>query len=398
MAYFDPDFVIVASGRNITKDVFSWALNERDNDSSSLSFSVQNQYFQYDGAFNNNNPCWIMFGYRDNMSPRVNMTIKSVQETYDDGHIAIQITAYDELEKLDGGNMRGCFAKGTDAKQAISDTIKAGTGGRAKANVNVTAPKMAEWMRIPVMNQTYLRAIDDLAKMCQDPACSDFGGVDKSLYGEAPQKPDSFKGSVVAGTTQVPSVNNAGIDNRDCSKEGAAEDDTRNIIDANRSRNASQAGHTGTIKATIKLLGYPQFRAHRCVTVLNVGRGSGLWYVESVKHSWTVDGGFYTEASLLRGDNRKAKKGGLCNAPRPMVLHAEIYNRIPTIYCGPRKTESSSQAKFTYGDGQNMTKFVVTEDGTKNKGKGQGSHQKGKLRDKKSTEAAGFESSSSSSL
>ena len=124
------------------------------------------------------------------------------------------------------------------------------------------------------------------------------------------------------------------------------------------------------------------------MTLLNVGRGSGVWFVKSVNHHWQVSSGFVTHAQLVRGDNEKAQGGGKCNAPRPMVIHSEIYNQERTVYCGPRKTDAENQATFTYGDGQNLISFHVTENGAKNK-KGAGTDTKGKLRDKKETARSG---------
>lgn len=387
---FDPDFLIIGSGIDVTHDVFTWTLNEHDDDTSTLSFSVQNQNFDYDYAFNINDQASIVFGYPGNMSPSVNMTIKEIEPAYAISQHTIRVTAYCDVEKLDGDTMRGHFNRGVDTKTAIENTLKAAVPG-VTPNVNITPPTMQQDFRHPVAGQTPYQSISFQLNMSQDPLAPSAPDVDKSLYASGLMGNfGGWDGTANAGG-YIPSIETANLDKRNTSQDQSidakvdkSKKDPRNIVDNNRAKNKTDQAHSQAVTAQMELLGYPQLRANFCVMVLNVGKGSGLWFVKGVRHYWQVDSGFSTTASLVRGDNTKQQDGGMCNAPRPMVIHSEIYNQQPTIYCGPRKTEAPCQATFLWGDGNFLKSFSCHENGTKNK-KGAGTDVKGKLRDKKST-------------
>jgi hypothetical protein len=395
MSYPDPDFVITSGGRDVTKDVISWQLKEVDDGTSTITFAVSNQDLQYAGVFKPNTDVTLIFGYENNLSPKITMNLKDISLSMGLGVISYKLVAYDNTEKLCGQTMQGAFKRGTGTDTAAASIIK--NVANATPDVNLESPKFAEGYRLGLMNMLASDALQWIAQMSKD-VDDTVNNVNKSLYESGQAKQGDFKGVYETANTMIPSQGVAKKDNADYQKDKKVTekkdsgngDAKRNLIDTNRAKNVNDQQHSETITAQIKLLGYPSLKAAKCVTILNACEFSGDWYVSGVVHQWSIGEGFVTLASLKRGEIESDKGGGggkkgKSKASRPMTIKQDIYASKPKIYVGPRRSDAESQATFTYGEGKHLIDFNASLSATQQKSGGEEVAQKTALRDVKTT-------------
>lgn len=368
---YDPDFLLIANGVDVTQSLMNWHLSLPDNDSCSLSFQVENQNSQYAGLFLPNIQVSFCFGYMGYLQPMITLDILSIAPEFNVGIKTVKITAYDEIHKLCGGNMQGAFKKGVDTKQAIKDTIKNYTG--IDPEVGLDSPKFASNFRIPCIGKTPMQLID----YCKDMSFTDKGDEIKSYYQDpVAGPPESFAGTADPGWRQPATSWKARTDSRN---PDSSQQNKDNTIDQNRNKNMNKKRNSGTITAKLALMGYPDLRPSACITVLNVDEYSGDWYCNHVDHMWSNENAQYlTSASLQKGEIDKGESGEGSKAPNPMVVSCDPFKK--SIYCGPRKTDAASQATFVYGVGQEVISFHPSIS-TEKKGASQGVGSKGKLID-----------------
>lgn len=105
-------------------------------------------------------------------------------------------------------------------------------------------------------------------------------------------------------------TNLAELEDRFMNKQGLANSTFNNdggpkSADSNRIKNGQADEASKEETATLLLRGYPSLKGKTCIEITGVGKGSGKWYCKTVIHTWSVDNGYITQASLIRG-----KKGG----------------------------------------------------------------------------------------
>jgi hypothetical protein len=347
---YDPDFIVVLNGQNVTPSVMNWALSLPDNDSCSLAFSLENQNSQFAGAVKANDQVNFMFGYEGRMSEMLTLDILSVAPEYAVGSKTIKITAYDEFHKLCGDCMKGCFKKGTDTVSGSEAVIRNKTSYTPK--VDMKSPKFPPDYRPPVPGLSSFQTLMSFANMSNTDKNPEVSG---NLYTDQGGTPDNFGGTNDGGWKAAAKQGTARIDSRNPDSTNQNKDNT---IDQNRNRNANKNQNSGTITAKLALMGYPELRPSAGVTVLNVDEYSGEWYCNHVNHKW--DGSnFTTDCSLQRGDVGKQEGGssgcGKSKAPNPMIVGSDPFKK--EMYVGPRKTDAPSQATFTYGVGNEVISF-----------------------------------------
>ena len=76
--------------------------------------------------------------------------------------------------------------------------------------------------------------------------------------------------------------------------------DAKNNFDKNKADNKSKKRKGERCTADMIIVGYPHLKSKKCVTVMNVGGGSGMWYVKEAVHSWSAQQGYLTKAKLIR--------------------------------------------------------------------------------------------------
>lgn len=388
----DPDFSLSVGGHDISRSVTDWELHVNDDKLCSLGFTVENQEGQYAGKINIDDSVDFQFGYKDELSPKITMDIRVREQNFDIGAKTIKVTAYDKTERLNGGNMQGCFKEGCSTGEAVSSILEA---NGMKPNVKLLSPKWEEGFRFPMLSLTAAQGVYTLMQCSKETGEYQYT-IQQGSYGPDLQTPSLFKGNTFNGTPHVPTLGQARLDTRDYEKDqkiseikqkledSIKEAHKRNIVDGNRANNTQQKQQEDKVTATLELLGYPSLRVNKCLTIQNVDEASGDWYIKSFVHKWSPSIGFKTSVSLMRGDLNKQEKGsskkGKANAPRTMVMHAEIFNEN-SVYCGARQGDAESIATLVYGDGNYVISFKVREDGKSTKDGGESSNQKTKLRD-----------------
>jgi hypothetical protein len=346
---YDPDFILTVGGQNVTQYVMNWALSLPDNDSCSLTFSLENQNSQLAGAVRVNDQVNFCFGYTGRMSEMLTLDILSVAPEFNTGTKIIKVTAYDEFHKLCGDCLKGCFKKGTDTVGIAESVIKSKTS--YSPNVDMKSPKFPPDHRpvAPGLNsfQT-IKLYSDMSYTDKNPEISN------SIYTDKGGVPDNFSGTNDGGWKTAAKQGTARIDSRN---PDSTNQDKDNTIDQNRNRNANKNQNSNTVTAKLALMGYPELRPSLGVTVLNVDEYSGEWYCNHVNHKW--DGkNLTTDASVQRGEIEKQEgggRGGKSKAPNPMIIGSDPFKK--EIYVGPRKTDAPSQATFTYGVGEEVVSF-----------------------------------------
>lgn len=402
----DPDFMLSVGGQDVSRSVTDWELSVNDDKLCSLGFTLENQESQWAGKVKIDEEVAFKFGYKDEMSPIIKMTIRVRETQYDIGQKVLRLTAYDKTERLNGGNMQGCFKEGCKTNEAISSLLES---NGMKPNVKLLSPKWEEGFRFPMINLTAAQGIYTLMQLSKETGEHQYI-KQQSVYGPDLKVPSLFKGVGFNGTPQVPTLGQSRLDTRDWEKDqkiGEIQDKLqqsiedahkRNIVDGNRANNVQQKQQENKVTATLELLGYPSLRVNKSLTIENVDESSGDWYIKSFTHKWSPSSGFKSSVHLMRGDLSKQEKSkggskkGKANAPNTMIMHAEIFDG-DSVYCGPREGDAESIATLVYGDGNYVISFKAKEDGKSTKDGAESSNQKTKLRDTRAgTRNAGIES------
>jgi hypothetical protein len=367
---YDPDFLLIVNGADVTRSLMNWHLALSDKESCSLTFSVENQNSEYAGLFQINGQVIFCFGYADNIQPSITLDILSIAPEFNTGTKSIKVTAYDQLHKLCNGSMKGCFKKGTKTDQAIKDTITACT--TCTPNVNLTSPNFEPNHRSASPGWNPIQNIYYNANMSQ---ASEDAGISSSYYPDVPGAPSSFSGTFENGWRTPATSWKARTDSRNPDSTTQNKDNT---IDQNRNKNMNKNRNSRTVTAKLSLRGYPDLRPSACLTILNVDEYSGVWYCNHVDHLWANGNNQYlTHAGLMCGEVGNTGGSG-SNAPNPMIVSCDPFKN--QIYVGPRQTNAASQATFTYGVGEEVISFhphITTE----KKGASQGVGSSGKLID-----------------
>lgn len=125
----------------------------------------------------------------------------------------------------------------------------------------------------------------------------------------------------MAGATK--GTNLAELEDRFMNKQGLANATYNNdggpeSADSNRIKNGQADEASKEETATILLRGYPSLRGKTCIEIVGVGKGSGKWYCKTVIHTWSVENGYITQASLIRGKGVKGTSvsGGDTSIPK----------------------------------------------------------------------------------
>jgi phage protein D len=367
---YDPDFLVVVDGTNVTQSVMDWNLSLPDNDSCTLSVTIENQNSEWAGLVKVNSQVSFLFGYVDNIQPMIMLDVLHVAPAFELGTKTIKFRGTDELHKLNSNSMKGCFKSGTDTAAVCKNIAKAYTS--YTPDVNLTSPKFQKDFAPASPGWTPMQNIQYYSKMSRNPNGNPNSSWTPFLPG--PSSVQDFKGTLPQGNGSAPIQNNARIDNRD-PKCSSSDQCGANTIDQNRNANMNQNKKAGTVTAKLHLMGYPSLRPSQGVTVLNVDEYSGAWYATQVNHSWEKGGNYFTDVTLQSGSPDCSDK-----APAPMVISCDLFNK--SIYIGPRKTDAASQATFVYGSGDETISFhpvISTEN--KKKGASQSVGSKGKLAD-----------------
>ena len=116
-----------------------------------------------------------------------------------------------------------------------------------------------------------------------------------------------------------------------------------------RAQNHEKHAASETITASLQLRGFPTLRAKRDITIANAGPAiSGQYYVKSLTHEWQRNSGYLTSSlQLIQSKGQGGDRSKDCAEP---VIYGDLYDR-GEIYVGPRKIGQTSQATFTWGDG-----------------------------------------------
>jgi hypothetical protein len=351
---WQPDFVITVAGKDITKLVESWTLNDVEDGISNLNVTIVNQYWDFSGKVDDE--ATIKHGLRGNLSGNVTMKIKEYTETYSVGGSRVTITAHDCLERMTGVSAHGFFQH-KDTQKAIKQI-----GEMLEQRINVKTdgmenPQYPEDYKISIANQKLFDAQRELLgtmgnlkkkKAGNTPSASGKKAIKKQTKGK---KIADFEGVVKEGLlsaqgpysteNRVKDVNNV----------------MKNVLDQ-FTQNASGE----TLRAAMKTVGLPDLKAKIVITVNNVGRHSGKWYVKGATHSWDKSGTYTVNTELIKVDE-----------DAPLVRYAEIYEK-DTVYCGPRKVDGGSALTFTFGkEDKRIIDFKWTESVQEARAAGEGS-------------------------
>jgi hypothetical protein len=352
---YDPDFVLIVNGQDITPYLMLWHLSLPDNDSCSFQASIANQNSEFAGFFKPNNQLNFCFGYVGHLTPMISLDILTISPEYAVGKKTIKITAYDEIHKLCGQNLKGCFDRGVNTKDATEAIIKQ-YAPNVKPKVDVEPPNIDKKQRLMLPGYTAIGAMRRLLEMSKPKQDS---LINNDYWPGPGGRPQNFYGENNIGWNSEAKQHTARIDNRNPKDPNP---NKANTIDQNRNRNAQKNKNASTLTAKLSLWGCPDLKPSAGITILNVDEWSGDWYCNHVDQKW--DGSDYTtDASLQRGEIAKQGKGGSgksgkSKAPNPMVISYDPFTK--EMYAGPRKTDCESQATFIYGAGQEVISFDPT--------------------------------------
>ena len=95
----DPDFIITINGENVTKYVHDWTLVD-DEKKSSITVMIKNPDQKWSNKFDTGQQVSIIFGYVGNMGEKVEMDIKTLEESYsvEESHDFIKVVGTDCID------------------------------------------------------------------------------------------------------------------------------------------------------------------------------------------------------------------------------------------------------------------------------------------------------------
>lgn len=334
-AYFkQPDFIVTINGQDLTKDCIGWDIVDVDDNMCSITAQFDNLEGKYWGAFKTNDTLAIRFGTSSGMSAKVEMKLRDIHETnHTRNGLRVKVVAKDCTEKLDRSTGRS-QQKGHLIKPQLDEIGKAtGTNiDHSKLAETKDKPKKGECGRYPCLGNTMTsQQLDQLVNEAKSETEQKGGGSNPNSGDDLQNSKNSLNAN---------------------SQETAAGLVPGSDREKNRLSNANRRAKSQGITANLVLVGYPLFRAKKCVTILGVGsKNSGKWYVRECRHSWHWNRGYITTAKLMRGS-----AGG-----QPTQYHADIYKGPNEIYAGPRQIDAESQATFTFGTGEYIVQFDARE-------------------------------------
>lgn len=354
----DPDFIITLEGKNIpSEDVLQWTVVDDEEHASSINVELENDDYRYSGAVSIGAKLNIRFGYQNSLVGKAELPVFGFKENYALSQRTVNITAKDPTQKGGGNKFSGSLntKKVKDAIQAVADSRLKGTevGGKPPENIKNERDKPAEFLMLNETIEEFLvRAGPYLSPEQYDEVYAQSGKEAKSVAPKEDAKIQGFKGKEHDGAAQ----------------SGVARKSDNNL-------GSHQGGKAGQdpIKATLKLIGYPELKAKSNISIENVGPTcSGTYYVKQCRHTYSRGGKYETTGSLIRGGSGKGNSGPV-NGYSPVVDYVNIYDGNKG-YIGPRKYDQSAQDTLTFGDGGPIESLEVTVAPQKNRGgmKGRG--------------------------
>ena len=340
LASYAPDFVVTVSGKDVTEFVKTWKLTDSEQNTSSITVTVDNKDNRFDGAFKIGSEVSLRFGSGGQMSDQVTMLLLKYKEQYGAGCL-ITITGLDYSTKMSKKQGQGHYVgKGpsavkSDIEKKTGVTIEfsqndVGEAGDGKAATAKPEECSREWLQ---SGTDYRQKLEECLKK--------WVSKKQGTGGDQPHQQADTKGESGKGATAEDGQVTSGLSGN-------------TTADKNKATNASNRAKSDTITADMKLRGYPLLKAKQNVDIQGVGSlASGGWYVQTVEQYWDKSSGYLTHAKLIRGGT--GKDGGK-STPPAAVVYADIYKKN-TIYAGLRKVDGGSQATFTFGDGTYLKSF-----------------------------------------
>ena len=322
------DYAVMINGQDVSKDCPDWLIHDNEEAYSSISIHLVNTDFKYSGKFQPGCPISIRIAPQMKWWPVITMRMMKFHERSGKHGMMIEFIGCDAMEKMARKEASRHMA-GTRPIPAIQQMAnESGVTVQTDINNNGVDGGGQGCNRIPQGNQDNLsktkqigdRAYPDL-NSAEEPPNPGYSG------GEAPadgSPPDGAAQNQKASS----GVNYAGGN------------------DNSRLTNAQKRAASKIITAHLSLAG-TALRGQQNVTLAHAGPvSSGVWYVKDSTISGG-DKGLRCVASLMRGAITETNQG---TGATPVVMYADIY--LPdTIYMGPRKVNSPSQATLTFGVG-----------------------------------------------
>lgn len=336
-----PDFVITIGGTDVTNHTEEWKLTEVDDGVSTLDVTIVNQDGKFGGKFKAEDKVELRWGMGGSMGPKVSLIARDISENYTVKGLHVIVVAYDGSAKLSGASGRGKF----DTNSAIN-SLKACA---EMADLNVVGldkckdPLTPEGKNQELCNERLTAAMRRLAQQVHVPGRSagmgGKGNPKKPIKALPQPKSAKFTGQVKNGTLAA----------RAGGMAKAAEINDMNSFAQNFGSQVTDSGASTTIRGTLLLIGVPNTKAKKGITINNVGAHfSGKWYVRGVEHTWSVGHGYHTRCELLRSSLDSDGNDG----DQPMIQSVDIYSSGgKDIYVGPRQIDAGSQATYVFGQG-----------------------------------------------
>jgi hypothetical protein len=348
-----PDFQLTIGGTDVTNSLERWELQDVEDGISSIHATLVNHDGKFSGKFKIDDKMVLRWGYRNNMGPKVTMEVSEIHENYTDRGIRSIIVGLDPFHRLTGASSRGNFEVDGDLMQCIKD-LGDSMGVKVEGFEGCENPKQPPEALTPIQNERHSEAMRRLLNVLTLKTRKSGGGGKVPRAGGAgkplkalrqPKKPGSFNGTMKLGSTT-----NRGGGNRYAALKGGTGDKEVDELMANAQAQASDQASSTSIRGLLELVGVPNIKAKKCLTVKNVGSlFSGEWYCRGVVHEWTVKGGYWTRCDLITDQLGPAKMDQ--ESSKPLVMHADIYKE-ESIYAGPRDVKGGSQATFTFGQAE----------------------------------------------
>ena len=150
---YDPDFVILIGGEDVTSEVMNWKLHHVDEGISNIVVTLSNHDHLLSGLFSHSDELSLVFGYQGNLGEKIEMTVTGVDESYRMGMPTIKITAKDDCCEMNVKTVKGHFKEGIKptevAKRLAAD---AGPGGK-KLTLHIPGgqdPELSSHVRMPL--------------------------------------------------------------------------------------------------------------------------------------------------------------------------------------------------------------------------------------------------------
>lgn len=348
----DPDWIITINGMDVKEYVGEWEFVDDEKDQSHIKVTLANPEMKLSGKFAYGQPLEIRFGYQGELSDPAYLPIGEIKESYVTGKpLTIVVTGVDESSKLSGGNNKGNQGKMDDAKrlrQILSSRNLDMQGDVKGEDSNCKGSCYNESDRaLAYRIGNCLAAERGWEREDQEQPTNPLGSEKGASGGGSGLKKD--QGYSFSSASKWPGDGKGGK------------------RDKNRGENHKGQQNQDPISAKLDLKGYPSLKAKGTVTILGVGdSASGEYYVKKVTHRWKPGDGYKTEAELSRGGTGGKEVGG----DPPVVMHANIWKK-GEMFVGKRKSMESSQATFTFGDGDCVIGFEMTVKPQKNRAGGE---------------------------